>query len=146
VLEDPGEHVNQKDAHPQLYARLKAALDKAVGVDYLPSGAGGGGGALGLYDAAGGVQEGPRVDDNAACTAMASKWGGFFGPFAGASPAPPSPKPPAPRPPAPGPAPGPRADCTWRNNTDYDTGSGGSLGPWKPPSLRGVCGSKRESV
>ena len=49
---------------------------------------------------------------NAACTAMATKWHGFFGPYDDLLPPPSPPSPPSP-------SPAKRSDCTWVANRDW---------------------------
>ena len=121
IESDPGEHVNLKASQPQRYAALKAELDAAVGTTPHPRHSAVDVDPHGRYDQ---VQ---LPHDDAACTAMETSWRGFFGPYDGARPSP---------------GPHPPRKCTWKNDTDYDVGGGGVLGPPQDSMSKQECCSR----
>ena len=78
--QDPGEHVDLKSKNASIFAALKAKLLSAVGSMPWP------GEVVGAGTEAEAAMGATSVSSAAACTAMETKYRGFFGPYDGRSP------------------------------------------------------------
>ena len=159
IEQDVGEHVNLRTMEPSRFAMLKTKLERQVAAEpwddevaysllHDPT-------RSGTYDdeeeiaAATAAMISPRhaVDGNGAlifstigdaCTAMQTKWQGFFGPYDDLPSPQPSPPPPPHHNPPPSPTPPPRNDCAWEADADYAIGEPNEL-PSRDSTTREEC-------
>ena len=145
IDQDVGEHVNLRNAQPARFAALKAKLEGEVGAapwaDEVAHSLRHDLARSGTYDDAREIAAVEMAGANQACTAMETKWRGFFGPYDGMAPSPsptPPPLPTPPHPPSPSPLPPSRDDCVWAAGVDYEVGKPNQL-PTRDSTSREEC-------